>query len=86
MYYALGRKAESDATLARLIAMGIDSAVSIAEVYAYRGERDNAIQWLERAYAQKIPDAQYIKGDPWLKNLVAEPRYKALLSKMKLPL
>ncbi len=86
VYYALGRKAESDATLARLITMGIDSAVSIAEVYAYRGERDNAIQWLEQAYAQKIPDAQYIKGDPWLRNLEVEPRYKALLRKMNLPL
>jgi TolB-like protein len=86
VYYALGRKAESDATLARLIKMGVDSAVSIAEAYAYRDERDNAIQWLERAYAQRIPDAQYIKGDPWLRNLEVEPRYKALLRKMNLPL
>ncbi len=86
VYYALGRKAESDATLARLITMGVDSAVSIAEVYAYRGERENAIQWLERAYAQRIPDAQYVKGDPWLRNLSVEPRYKALLRKMNLPL
>jgi hypothetical protein len=66
--------------------MGGDSAISIAEVYAYRDERDNAIQWLERAYAQRIPDAQYIKGDPWLRNLEVEPRYKALLRKMNLPL
>jgi TolB-like protein len=86
-YYALGRKVESDAALARLIKVGAaDSAFSIAQVYAYRGERDKAIQWLERGYAQKEPDMQYIKVDPTLKNLEEDPRYKALLRKMNLPL
>jgi hypothetical protein len=58
---------------------------SIAVAYGFRGERDPAFQWLERAYAQKESDLQYIKGHPALRNLEADPRYKPLLRKMNLP-
>jgi hypothetical protein len=44
-----------------------------------------AFQWLERAYAQKESDLQYIKGDLPLKNLEGDPRYKAFLRRMNLP-
>jgi predicted Zn-dependent protease len=81
-YYALGRKNESDASLAELIA----GPFGIAEVYAFRGETNRAFEWLEQAYA--LPDAglTLIKGDPLLKGLVDDPRYAALLKKMGLPL
>jgi serine/threonine-protein kinase len=86
-YHALGRNAESDAALARLIKeQGATSPTSIADAHAYRGERDEAFAWLERAYAHKEPDLQYIKTELPLKNLEPDPRYKALLRKMNLPL
>jgi hypothetical protein len=53
--------------------------------YAYRGERDEAFAWLERAYRQKDSGLWLIKGDPLLKNLAGDPRYPAFLRKMKLP-
>jgi TolB-like protein/DNA-binding winged helix-turn-helix (wHTH) protein/lipopolysaccharide biosynthesis regulator YciM len=85
-YYALGRKAESDAALARMIReLGNGRAFQIAEACAFRGERDRAFHWLERAYAQKESDLQYIKVDVPLKNLDAYPRYGAFLRKMNLP-
>jgi hypothetical protein len=47
-------KAESDAALARLIKEHADeSAFEIAEVYGFRGQSDEAMHWLERAFAQK---------------------------------
>jgi adenylate cyclase len=48
--YALGRNAESDATLAGYIKGYADTtAYSIADVYALRGESNEAMHWLERA-------------------------------------
>jgi TolB-like protein len=85
VYHAMGRRAESDAALARLIqARANDAAFEIAQVHAYRGEVDQAFEWLDRAYGQKDAELFWIKGDPWLKNLESDPRYKAFLKKMSL--
>src|SRR6266513_303501 len=86
IYYALGRKADSNAQIATLTREhAIDDAFGIAEAHAYRGEIDEAFRWLERAYAQKDPGLYLVKGDLELKNLEPDPRYKAFLHKMKLP-
>jgi serine/threonine protein kinase/tetratricopeptide (TPR) repeat protein len=85
-YHALGRKQESDAALAELIAkFQAVSAFQVAEVYAFRGESDRAFQWLERAYVQRDGGLTWIKGDPLLKSLQRDPRYAAFLKKMRLP-
>ena len=50
LYYALGRQTEADATLSEFVKNYQDTAAfQIAEVYAYRGEVDQAFKWLERA-------------------------------------
>jgi hypothetical protein len=53
--------------------------------YAYRGDHELAMQWLERAYQQKDIFIYVIVGEPLFKNLADDPRYKAFLRKMKLP-
>jgi tetratricopeptide (TPR) repeat protein len=86
VYYAMGRKAESDAALKKGIERNADSWSSeIARVYAFRGERDQAMKWLERAYTARDEDLYFIKGDPLMKNLEGDPRYQAFLRKMSLP-
>jgi serine/threonine-protein kinase len=86
-YHALHRDQESDAALARLKAENeSDSAMLIAEAPAVRGQKDQAFEWLDRAYVQKDDSLSYFKGDPLLKkNLESDPRYKAFLRKMNLP-
>jgi len=85
-YYALGRKQEADAALADYIAkFHTDGAYQIAEIYAFRGERDQAFEWLERAYSQRDAGLTQMKADPLLKNLRQDSRYSALLKKMHLP-
>jgi TolB-like protein/Flp pilus assembly protein TadD len=85
-YFALGRKADSDAALARAIKEHADRyAFEIAVAYAYRKEADAAMQWLERAYAQKDSGLVYVKVELPLKNLEGDSRYKAFLKKMNLP-
>jgi TolB-like protein/Tfp pilus assembly protein PilF len=85
-YQALGRKAESNAALARMLKeQAQDNAFGIAEVYAARGQAAEAVRWLERAYAQKDASLFYVKGDLPLKSIESDPRYKAFLRKMNLP-
>ena len=86
VYYTLGRKADADAALAALIREQADrNALDIAEVYAFRGGSDEAMQWLARACAQKDPWLFQIKFSWLMKNVEADPRYKAFLKKMNLP-
>jgi hypothetical protein len=54
-------------------------------VYAYRNDSDLALRWLDRAYRQKDLDLIEIIGEPLFKNLSGDPRYKAFLGRMKLP-
>jgi TolB-like protein len=85
VYYALNKVTESDAALARMLKNQMDgNAMGIAEVYAFRGQRDEAMHWLERAYAQKDVGLYAIKGDPPLKTLEGDPGYKTFLKKMNL--
>jgi len=85
VYWAMGRRAESDAALRQLKEKyGSVSAYEIAEVHAFRGEADAALDWLDRAYRQHDADLQWIKNDTWLRPLRGDPRYRALLARMGL--
>ena len=83
--FALRRKGDSDAALAQLLKNHGNHPYNLALVYGFRGESDAALEWLDRAYAQKDPALEYVKGHPLLKNLESDARYKAFLKKMNLP-
>lgn len=83
--FASGRRPDSDAHLSRLIAgASRDSALQIAQVYAFRGESDRAFAWLQRTYAAHDPGLAELKSDPILKRLSPDPRYQAMLRKIGL--
>ena len=76
---------EADAALARLIESSADTAAyQIAEVYAYRGEKNRAFEWLERARRQRDPGLGTLRSDPFLANLQADPRWIAFVRTMGL--
>jgi serine/threonine protein kinase/tetratricopeptide (TPR) repeat protein len=84
--YALGHYDESRRILERLIANdGEGNWWGIAEIYALRGDADQAFQWAERAYEHRDAGMTWIKIDPDFRPLRADPRYQALLRKMNLP-
>jgi tetratricopeptide (TPR) repeat protein len=61
--FALKRRAESDASLATMLKQQTnDNAFGIAEVHAFRGEKDQALRWLDRAYAQRDVSLHFIKA------------------------
>ena len=62
-----------------------DAPYRIAEVYAWRGENDRAVMWLERAYTKHDRFLRFLKFSPLLRKLRDDPRYSALLRKMGLP-
>jgi serine/threonine-protein kinase len=64
---------------------GESAAYQIAEVYAWRGERDKAFEWLERAYAQGDGGFTFLRVDPLLHALPTDPRFAAFSRKMNLP-
>jgi len=83
---AAGHQAEADQALQAQIAQWAETgAFFVAMTYAYRGDRDSALDWLERAYQQKDASLDEIVGEPLFKNLGNDPRFKAFLRKMKLP-
>ena len=85
--YSLGHLDESQRILEQLIAKyGNISAYQIASVYAWAGDKDRAFEWLQKAYTQHDAGLVFVKVDPGLRGLVrSDPRYEALLRKMKLP-
>jgi hypothetical protein len=66
-WYALGKKAESDATLAEMIrTQEKGSDYNIANLLAYRGEADRAFEWLDKVVAYH---------DGGLAEIVVEPLF-----------
>ena len=83
--HALGRRAESEATLKQLIdACAEDGALQIAETFAYCGDADRAFEWLERAYLQRDSGLPQMQSWPLLRNLRGDMRWEPFLQKMGL--
>jgi adenylate cyclase len=83
--HAIGKKAESDAALARVVdAEGNIWAYGVALIHAYRGERDQAFAWLEKSRDTRDGDLLFVLGDPLLKPLHDDPRWAALMKSMNL--
>ena len=83
--HTLGDATAADRELKELIAAeSREAAYQIAEVYAWRGDTDQAFEWLDRAYAQRDGGLELIVTDPALESLRGDPRYTAMLRKLGL--
>ncbi len=86
IYHALGREPDSEATLSQLVqGHGTRSGYQIAQVYAFRGDAQEAVQWLERACDQKDVELIYMKSSFMFRKIESDPGYVAFLQKMKIP-
>jgi Flp pilus assembly protein TadD len=85
-HYARGDRATADAALAELIATDRDKlAYQIAQVYAVRGEKDKAFEWLEISFDTHDTGMLGLLVDPLLRNLRDDPRYQTFVAKMNFP-
>jgi TolB-like protein/Flp pilus assembly protein TadD len=81
-----GDRQAADAALADLIANGRDQlAYQIAQIYAVRGEKDKAFEWLQISFGTHDTGMLGLLIDPLLRDLRDDPRYKNLLAKLGLP-
>jgi TolB-like protein len=83
--HSLGHAQQAQQALDQTISTSAEfAAYQIAEIYAWRGQKDQAFQWLDRAYSQNDGGLTELKVDPLLVSLHGDARYDALLTKMKL--
>jgi adenylate cyclase len=81
--HTLGHAAESEQALDALkTKYTAGSAFQIAAIYAWRGEKDLAFEWLDRAYDQHDAGMPRLRYDPTLASLHDDPRFAALVKKM----
>ena len=81
--HTLGHAPESEQALDALkTKYTAGSAFQIAAVYAWRGEKDHAFEWLDRAYDQHDAGMPRLRYDPTLTSLHDHPRFSALVKKM----
>jgi serine/threonine-protein kinase len=84
--HVVGDLQAADAALVDLIANGRDRlAYQIAEVYAVRGEKDKALEWLQIAFDNHDTGTLSVLVDPLMRSLREDPRYKNFLVKLGLP-
>jgi TolB-like protein/Flp pilus assembly protein TadD len=82
-YHALGRKADSDAALAALIAKYEKGGpYNIAYDYAFRGEADKAFAWLDKAVEYADSGLGEIVTENLFDNIHADPRWLPFLRKV----
>ena len=82
---AAGREEEARTLLQEVLAATgrrYVSPVDVAEVYVALGEKENALNWLERGFAERTHWMAVIKVEPKLDPLRGEPRFQALLRAM----
>ncbi|MBV9725344.1 MAG: winged helix-turn-helix domain-containing protein [Gammaproteobacteria bacterium] len=83
--HSLGHAGESQRALELLLAQGSEGwAYEIAEAYAWRGDSDNALEWLERARTQHDPGLTTILVDPLLRDLRTQHGYEAVVQRLNL--
>jgi len=86
VYHKLGRQPDAQSEFAKLqAANGDDAALQYAEIYAQWGNRAKALDWLDTAMRLRDPGLEFLKTDPLMDPLRAEPRFQAVVRQLKFP-
>jgi len=87
-YAVAGKRTQAEKLLAQLQAESKKSYVfpsTIALLYVGLGEKDRALAWLEKAYAERDPELGGLKVSPEFDPLRSDPRFQDLLRRMNFP-
>jgi serine/threonine-protein kinase len=79
--FAEGMKRVAEYQVARAIYRPGD----IGNSYAFAGEKDEALEWLEKGVDTRDPALQYLLSDPVYDFVRSDPRFRELLRKVGLP-
>jgi tetratricopeptide (TPR) repeat protein len=86
-YARAGKKAEAQKAIQQLLEFTKQGLGTweLALVYAGLGEKDQAFEWLERAYKAHDKGMCFLRIDPPLDPLRSDPRFQDLLRRMNFP-
>jgi hypothetical protein len=87
-YASAGEPAKAKAILQVLMNRAQSSYVPsylIANIYAGQAEKEDAFRWLDKAYRERDAQFGYLALDPEMDGLRSDPRFPALVQKLKLP-
>ena len=87
-YAASGKRDEALKTLDQLTVIARQryvSEYSWAIIYAGLGEKDQAINWLEKGYQERATKMSYLQIEPFFDNLRSDPRFVELVRRVGLP-
>ena len=87
-YGASGQPAEAQKIIGQLRDVATNhyiSPVMVSLVYAGLGDKDQAIDWAEQAYAEHAPMLTRMKVDPLVDRLRSDPRFQALVRRVGPP-
>jgi len=81
--HAVGRRSDSDAALAALVAEhDKDAPSNIAYIHAFRGEADQAFEWLARALESHDPGLSEVGEEALFENIHPDPRWLPFLMRL----
>ena len=81
------RRSEAQNTIAEMKVLATERYVApsfIAYVYAALGDKENAFEWLEKAYADHSWDLVFLGVNPVWDHLRSDPRFADLLRRLHL--
>jgi eukaryotic-like serine/threonine-protein kinase len=87
-YAIAGKKQQAQETLAKLMGTAKHryvSPVNVAAIYAGLGDKDQAFEWLEKAFQERSFWLIYLRWEPRLDPLRSDPRFSSLLHRIGLP-
>jgi tetratricopeptide (TPR) repeat protein len=87
-YARAGRAREARECLQKLKDRARDEKVGtyeVAFIHAALGEKDQAFEWLEKAYEERNQGLAFLKVDPTLDPLRSDPRFERILRRMNFP-
>ena len=84
-YFGIGQIEAADAALQEMIAHDAEiAAIQVAEIHAFRNEKDAAFDWLERARVQHDHGVSLLRSHATFRNLHGDPRWRTYLAKIGL--
>ena len=84
IYQSIGDNEQSKNALEDLIANSHRWTWEVTEVYAHRGELDQAFEWMDRAIARNDSGLRHVMYSPYIDNMRDDPRFNEVLIRLGL--
>ena len=84
IYQTIGDSERSKEALENLIANSSRWTFEVTEVYSFRGELDEAFDWMDRAIERRDRGLRHVVYSPYLDNMRDDPRFDGVLTRIGL--